>query len=45
MRRQLRRHTRNATEIDKKVHREFVGWFYNYVSKTTLNAKYMLLVY
>ncbi|PNX54325.1 hypothetical protein L195_g047943, partial [Trifolium pratense] len=29
VRRQLRSRTRNTTAIDKKVHREFVGWFTN----------------
>ncbi|KAK7311167.1 hypothetical protein RJT34_09123 [Clitoria ternatea] len=27
VRRQLRRRVRNATDVDKKVHREFVSWF------------------
>ncbi|XP_057444525.1 uncharacterized protein LOC130736753 [Lotus japonicus] len=31
VRRQLRRTTRSASEIDKKVHKEFAGWFYNHI--------------
>jgi len=44
VRRQLRSRTGNTTEIDKKVHREFVNWFFNRVSMFLACAKSFYLV-
>ncbi|KAK7349993.1 hypothetical protein VNO77_07990 [Canavalia gladiata] len=37
VRKQLRRRTRNANDIDKKVHREFIGWFSTHIFEIVNN--------